>query len=545
MIQRKKIKKKTAIIFFILFTLFFINIIKANSSSDMNFTINIEKNNFYIFYGESAQGLIYINSTLDSNENISLYGEWIGDEPENVTVIISDQFGVPAFSSRITFICNSNKTGSYTYRITGEGTNYSSNDNFQIHILPDVEIGLQTDKTIYHKGESMKIFGSITSNTSTIMGLSENVTITLERSPWKRTFIAQLIDNTFEISYDISFGDPEGLWNVTSITTDKDGNIISSIVNISVTLPPDKVRYKVVWYSPSRSAIYQRGETFNVSLYVTEDGTGVKNLSTDCILPKLDRINLTELQPGYYRGSYKIPWDAQTGIWIVTFQGTKGSGSSLSAGAGNISIKIKPSILSIELLEPSSDKYYFKDNLIIKCRLRYSDKTYVKNAIVTASILEENLTLLEEADGIYSTDYLISDEGKGSFLMEISFCDAYGNTASLTKVIPLSQRQKTDFPLLFVSYIAAAGSIAVFLVLFLRRRLSLIHIRDVQEEIREVMRLQKEAAEKYYKEGSISRHSYDLLRAEHNERLAELEKGDKKTGNKKEIITRIWQRNDI
>ena len=545
MIQRKNIKIKTAIIGFILFTLFFISNIKADSSSDIGFTISFEKNDFYIFYGGYAQGLVYVNSTSDLNENITLYGEWIGDKPENVTVILSEKNGVHAFSTHINFICNSYTTGSYTYRLNGEGNDHSSSVDFHVHIIPDVEIVLQTDKTTYQKGESMEIFGNINSNTSTISGISENVIISLGHGSWKRTFTAQLLSNTFETSYDISFGDPEGSWNVTSSITDEDGNIFSSVVKTSVTLPPDKVRYKVVWYSPSRSAIYRRGETFNVSLFVTEDGTGVKDLSTDCILPTLDRINLTELKPGYYRGSYKIPWDVQIGFWILTFQGTKGSGSSLTAGAGNISINIIPATLSIDLIEPSSEKYYFKDNLVIKCRLRYSDKTYVKNAVVTANILGENLTLLEEDDGIYSTNYFISDEGKGSFLMELVLSDLYGNTASLTKVIPLVHRQKTEFPLMLILYISAAVPIAIFVIFFLKRRISLIHVRDVQEEIREVKRLQKEAAAKYYKEGSISRSAYDLLRSEHNERLAELEKGDKKFGNKKEIITRFWQRNDF
>ena len=70
-------------------------------------------------------------------------------------------------------------------------------------------------------------------------------------------------------------------------------------------------------------------------------------------------------------------------------------------------------------------------------------------------------------------------------------------------------------------------------------------MQDVQEEIEEVKRLQDEAAEKYYKKGSISRQAYDMLRKEHTERLTELQGGEKKKLNEKSISSKFrWKKNE-
>jgi len=405
-------------------------------------------------------------------------------------------------------------------------------------------INLHTDKNDYNKGERIHINGNITSNTSNNISFSNNVTIKLKKNNWERTFKTKITNNSYDSYYNISYGDPEGIWNIT-VETYENGNNISNYKTINVTLPSDTVRYKVVWYSPPESAQYKRGETFNASIFVTEDGVGVTNLTTNCVLPNLDKINLSEIKQGYYRGSYKIPWNCKTGIWVLTFEGTKNVEGSLRAGGGNSSITIKPAIINIDLLEPSLDQYYLNDKIEIKVKLTYKDNTNVKNAEVTAEILNENYSLKEGNNDTYSTNYTILDENTGSILIEISTQDQNDNTGSIKKVISIVKKQETESIIITILPIIIAILIITIVTYFLSKRLKFLRMQDVQEEIKEVKRLQDEAAEKYYKKGSISRQSYDMLRKEHSERLAELQGGGKKKVAGKNIISKLrWEKNE-
>jgi hypothetical protein len=69
-------------------------------------------------------------------------------------------------------------------------------------------------------------------------------------------------------------------------------------------------------------------------------------------------------------------------------------------------------------------------------------------------------------------------------------------------------------------------------------------LETIRAEKKHIARLQTEAAKKYFKEGSISRETYDSLMQEHARRLADLDKEERKrtgkaskgTSKKKETI---------
>ena len=243
-------------------------------------------------------------------------------------------------------------------------------------------------------------------------------------------------------------------------------------------------------------------------------------------------INLKEIKQGYYWETYTIPWNSQSGVWVLSLESIKEEGNSLKVGGSNISIKIKPASLKIDIIEPSLDEYTSKDIIEIKVNLRYPDNKIVENATVTLDVLNEKITLNEQDNGSYFHTLDIKDETFGRYIIKFSASDQFGNNVSAIKIIQINRNTNSEkdsnFPFVFLLGVISCIIIVVFLVLYISKRLNFLRSQDIHFENEELEKLQKEAARKYYIDGSISRATYDMLRKEHEERIAELKIGKEK-----------------
>ena len=520
----KRHKQNTLIIVFFLVILFCVQTTFIQASSNIDFSMSIQNDELIIKLGGSATSIIYLNTTSNNTENVTLSGEWVGTQPQNVTVNISDQSGIAPFTTNIKFSHIGLETGDFIYKIIAQGESFELSKDIQINITYNNTILIQSNNN-YTKGERIHISGNITTNPLNNSDFYDGVTITLSNDSWQRYVTISLQNNTYDYYYNISYGDPEGIWNLSAQAIDSHGNILVSYKEINVTLPSDTMRYKVVWYSPPDNSIYQRGSSVNISVFITEDGTGVKNAFTNCIFPTMVKINLTEIKQGYYWKDYKLPWDSEIGIWVLSLESKNDSGDSVKAGGNNISIEIKPATIKLDLVEPAIDEYKIGDTIEIKVNLSYSDSTIVEDANVTAEILNETLNLVEKGNGTYSIDYKINEINKGSFIIGITASDPYGNNNTCYKVIQIIYVQSSESSFITIIIAVFILVVVVFALYLLKKRFYLLRSKDIQAEIKEIKKLQNETATKYYKDGSISRTSYDLLRKEHEERLAELKKG--------------------
>ena len=142
----------------------------------------------------------------------------------------------------------------------------------------DFEISIHTDLMEYEKGQEIYIYGDILSfNNST--NYSE-VLLTIGQADWNRNIEIPIVNDSYKYNYSITFGDPEGIWNISVKLLDTEQNIIQNHTNVQISLPSDIVRYKVLWYSPLENAVYMRGSTIDISVLVTENGKSVVNAST-------------------------------------------------------------------------------------------------------------------------------------------------------------------------------------------------------------------------------------------------------------------------
>ena len=400
----------------------------------------------------------------------------------------------------------------------------SAKGSIQLDVNSGLELSLQTDYESYEKGQCIKIFGNITNISDEII-LLDYVKITLEHENWERYTTIPLQYDSYEYLYNISYGDPEGLWNITVEIQTERGNILCCYKNVNVSLPSDMMRYKIAWFSPSNEAIYYRGGTFYISVFITEDDNDVTNASTNCSMPSMEKVELSELKQGYYSGSYFIPLDSQTGLWSLSVESIKeGIGSSLAAGGSNLEIQIKPASLNLDIIEQSSNEYILGDSMKLKVHLGYPTGDDVEDATVTVKIADENLTLNSEGAGIFSVNFTTVVDTVGSHIVEFSAFDKFGNSGSVNQIIYIVNRDKSEFPyyqiLGFIFVIIIGGLV----VIFIKKRFSLLYLRDIESEKEELLRLQNETITNYYIKGSISRETYDMLIKEYAERLAELGK---------------------
>ena len=112
--------------------------------------------------------------------------------------------------------------------------------------------------------------------------------------------------------------------------------------------------------------------------------------------------------------------------------------------------------------------------------------------------------------------------------IEIFSNDQFRNNVSKTKIIYIIYEDQFILSFTTLSGIIGFGLFVMIAVYIFRKRYSIQHLMDIQEEIKEVERLQNETAIFYYKKGTISREIYNVLRKEHASRLTELKNEERK-----------------
>jgi hypothetical protein len=435
------------------------------------------------------------------------------------TILIALILGFICLQLNMLNVTNNNP--SISIQIEKDEINPAVND-----LISNVTLTIKTDNESYNKGQNIKIFGNI--NSTNPATLSSKVNISLHYGEWKRQISTTIKNNSYEQNYNISYGDPKGIWNITVEIIDINGNLFSKSKDITINLPQDIVRYNVILFSPPKDAVYIRGNTLNISVLITENGIGVNNALIKCYLSSEEIINLTEINDGYYQISYKIPWNSKTDLWSISLESIKTVGNSLRVGGSYTIIEIKPAILNLDLIEPVKNKYNVGELINIELDLHYPDGSIVENATVIAKTPKGNITLITKGNATYDVNFSISDNKKGSWFIEIFATDQFGNNASITKIVYIMYEEKFLLSSTAMLGLIGLGIFSMIAFYIFRKRYSAQHLSDIQAEIKEVKRLQNETAIFYYKKGTISREIYNVLRQEHAKRLTELQKEERK-----------------
>ncbi|MCJ7719931.1 MAG: hypothetical protein MUO36_00480 [Candidatus Hadarchaeum sp.] len=307
--------------------------------------------------------------------------------------------------------------------------------------------------------------------------------------------------------------------------------VYGMLANVSspfASASPDNLTLTLVFLSPPENIIQSRGSTVTISLQVKEAGAIVEGASVSCRSPTNDNVPLTEGAPGTYSATYTIKWDDPTGDWRISAEAKKTVGGNTKAGGSYTIVDVRPAVLQLDLLSPSGREVGVGEQAEIKVRASYPDGTPVEGATVTLSAPGHgNIVLTGEDNGVYESS-AISFENAGGQLISLTVADANGNAGSGSYVLNITPPPLPSGVIYLLALVAVGLAIGISAAILARKKIYSNKLETIRAEKKHIARLQTEAATKYFKEGSISRETYDSLMHEHARRMAELDKEERK-----------------
>jgi hypothetical protein len=376
------------------------------------------------------------------------------------------------------------------------------------------ELTLETDKTSYTQGENIRIFG-------TVKGVVDGtVTIELSSGEWGQRFTAPIVNENYDYTYRISYGNPpvEAENATWSITVRGDGRENSK--DITVNMSP-MFYWKPSFTSPGPGAKPARGENVTISVLLAE------NAEVSANSPTGEKISMQRI-PGVYSAMYRIKWDDPLGKWSISVEAENIQENKV--GGNWINVEIQKAALKIKLLSPTRSRFEVGENVEVRVEVLYPDGSPVENAenVTVNTPIGEILNLAHEGFGIYSTTYALSSQDIGSWSMSVTASDPYGNSGTLSRkidvvaVVPPGFLAKYWWAIL--PTIVAIGFASTYVA---RQGMYARKLKSIQAEMKEIPRLKREAAIKYFRDGTISRSAYDGLIRRYDTRMDTLKKMEK------------------
>ncbi|MFH1235371.1 MAG: hypothetical protein V1685_00330, partial [Parcubacteria group bacterium] len=382
-------------------------------------------------------------------------------------------------------------------------------------------VTIATDSENYQKGGQIHLYGTVNSSGSPVQ--SGTVEIILSSGSWKRPLISTFSSGAYSIYYTVSFGDPDGTWTITAEATDASGNTGENTDNIYVSIPSDTVYYTVTFLSPAVGRSYNRGDEISITVQVTQAEMAVEGAQVSCRLPLDGNLVLTESSPGRYSTTYKFQWDDLIENWYISAEAKKTVSGSLMAGGNYIGFELEPAVLRLDLLSPAKHEFSPDEKMSIRVGVVYPDSTPVENGTVIVSTPAGwSLTLAEEGNGIYGTLTSSISEDVGSGTLRVTVTDSGGNTGSTAYTVAVVPKSSSLYPVYILLNCGIIVGVGIPVAIFARWRSRHVTLEAIECETKEIKRLEKEAFNKYFKKGAISRQIYDELMQRHNKRLTEL-----------------------
>jgi len=499
------------------------------TQATFNFSIEASLDNLQVKRGGDASTSLSVELLAGISKVVSLSGSWLSSTPTGLSLSLSNSVGTPPFTSSLSLQASSNATpGSFVYRITATGGGITKTEDITIVVNNQLSVSLSTDNDDYSKGAIIRLSGTV----SDPLGLpvdNGSVNLRFTSGDWVVERTTSIVDGSFAENFQISYGYPEGQWTVEASAEDSSGNLGYASKTLSVSTPVGQSYYTVEVLSPVAGLSYSRGETIDISVRVTDGGTPVDNAEVYFSTPEGDSTQLQEFVPGTYTGQFTLGWDAPDGLWSISVECKKSTENVLKAGGVYVNVDVDPADLEITLLAPTDRSVEVGETLTIQAEVKYPDGTKVEDAIVSAVTVCENIfTLTYESPGIYTAQYTVKEEDVGNCFLEVAAEDLYGNDGSDTIILSVQPRSTLGVLSAYwwavLSVVVAAG-IATGVIVS-RSRFSQ-RLSKISAEKREIKKLMKEAEIRYYKEGSITRATFDEIISGHEKRLADLEKEER------------------
>jgi len=317
----------------------------------------------------------------------------------------------------------------YSIKFLATKNSYSVEKNLNIQVVSSsLSVVLQTDKSEYAKGENIKITGSVSDvNGNAIANVT--VIIGLGSGSWRFKYkIFTDSSGKFSYEYPISFGDPDGKWNIFANATDGFGN--DGANQIFVTVKISISNYYLRFINPVKDSTYKRGENMTIEVEVTRAEKSVSNATVTCRNPTTS-IKLEEIAPGIYSQGYQLGFEEPLGVWGISCQAIREEEGKVLAGGAFISIVIGSAEIKIGLMHPTTDVLTSGETVIFMVNATYPNNRFVRAASMILNFQEESVFLGETREGVYSGAHKVRDQGQ--FIATIQAKDLNGNEGKIEK----------------------------------------------------------------------------------------------------------------
>ena len=422
-----------------------------------------------------------------------------------------------------------------TYKILYKAEQSNQYDEFAIlvNIDPELRINASLNEE-YFKGQNLEISGFMYDfNGTPPTDLNATIFASHEEGLIFKKEVSIGKNGFFRYIFPISFGEPDGIWDIKIETMDKDGNGGNLNLKTNILTPTGVAFYTVTFLSPLADGEFKRGSIVPITVEIKEGEEPIENVSVDFRTPKAEITSLQEVAPGTYTAEYKIKQDDPLGKWYIAVQAVKTINNITKAGGTKIPIVIWPATLNLVLVEPKKTDFFTGLQIEIKGALSYSDGTKVEKADVFATIGNETIQLIETGLGEYSAFYLFTEKDVKAASLQLSASDIYGNSVALTpKAIEVEQIGKYELKLRLFYYNILARYwylfiLSVILVILItgplwHRAYLKRSLKKVIENETRVIEMEKDIQRKYFKHHSITREDYDKLMLKYRERASDL-----------------------
>lgn len=490
------------------------------------FSLAVDNEEMLLTRSDSKNTTLSIELLSGTAGKVVLRGSWVGPAPEGLSATLSPASGTPPFNSTLYFQTTSTAVeGVFTFRVVAEGGGEQKAVEITVEVRTRLEISLTTDNAVYEKGQTITVSGSVRDPLGRpVDGTAKLQYLYLhedEEENWTVTRNIEVTNGEFRDNYRVSHGDPEGVWSVSVLVVDRAGNTGSAAASFEVLTPAATAYYTVKFTSPLAGDHIRRGESVLVAVEVTEGGDPVEGADVYLVAPSGARVKLAEVGGGLYSVEFVPSWDEPIGQWSVSVESVKEN----KTGGAWLNVWLEPAKLSVELESPKERRLEVGEEVTFEVRVVYPDGTPVEDAFVTVRTPTENLTLTLQGAGLYSGKYIVREEDTGSWTLSVSASDLYGNSGTVQRVFSVEAPAVPSMLArywwaILASLVGVGGGIAVAW----HKTGTARKLARLRRERREILRLMREAERRYYRDGSITRDTFDELMKGYEIRLAELEK---------------------
>ena len=490
---------------------FTVKVTDANSQTDtqalsihvgvislFNFSVSASTDNLTFRQGENASSTISVSLISGTTEMVSLSGTWMGTAPTGISYDFSPTSGTPTsdtpFTSTLTFTASSDANGgTFIFEVTGSGGGLTRTDTITL-MLPPAAPSLVSPAD----------GAAIETNTPTfdwndVAGaVSYTLQVATDDNFSYTVFSTDVVESTKTSPVSLSYG-TRHYWRIRAKNDVGTGDW-SSTWSFTAKLTAPKV----------------------LSFQIEAGGQYTNSTNVELTISARNAVEMSFSGDGVMWGEWE-PYQTPKSYTLEAPDGPKNVYIRVRDNVGDIGQMTLDSIILDQA--PPNTTHSLSGDLGAE---GYKGSVVVTLASTDAYGVESTNYRIDNDEWRTGHTFVVSSDGKHT--IGYYSTDEAGNEEEI-KSLQVTVYTPTILPPILIKYwwaflgtIVAVGVASVFVT----RKVRLSgRLKRIGKEKREIIKLMKEAETKYYKEGSITRDTFDELMRGHEKRAAELEKEER------------------